>query len=88
MAYLITYDLVTPGKDYSSLYQGIQSLGPWCHCLDSVWIVINTSSAAEIRDYLRGYVDRNDKILVVELTGHWAAWNLQRECAEWLKSNL
>lgn len=87
MAYLITYDLMAPGKDYSSLHQAIQALGPCCHCLDSIWLVLNAASAGEIRDYLKAYVDRNDRLLVVQLTGHWASWSLPQKCVDWLKTN-
>lgn len=37
--YLITYDLMAPGKDYNKLFDAIKKLGSWFHCLDSTWIV-------------------------------------------------
>lgn len=88
MAHLITYDLMTPGKDYSRLYEAIKNLGPWAHCFGSVWFVANGSPAVEIAKYLSRFVDKNDKIFVVPLTRLWAATNLPKECEDWLNTYL
>jgi hypothetical protein len=41
--------------------------------LYSEWIFRSTSSAVEIRDWLQSFIDSNDMLLVVALTGE-AAW--------------
>ena len=33
--YIISYDLKIPGRDYTSLYDAIKSLGDWQHLLES-----------------------------------------------------
>lgn len=88
VAQLITYDLRQPGRDYTSLFTEIQSLGNWWHCLESVWIVKTNLSSAQVRDRLARCLDSNDKLLVVKLAGDWATRGLDKDCNDWLQSNL
>lgn len=71
--FLITYDLVKPGRDYPDLYDRIKSLGAWCHPVESNWFVVSTKKSAEIREHLTPVLDKNDKLIVLKLTGE-AAW--------------
>ena len=82
--YSINYDLHSPGQDYDELYEAIKDLGPWWHCLESVWLVDTSSSATDICDELKQYLDSNDEILVTRLSGSWAARGLSEECNDWL----
>ena len=70
--YLISYDLDRPGQDYSRLISEIERLGG-AKILYSEWMLKSASSAVQLRDYLRQFIDANDKLLVVALTGE-AAW--------------
>jgi hypothetical protein len=71
-AYLISYDLDKPGQDYHRLIKELERLGA-TKVLFSEWLFNSTSTAVQIRDYLQGFVDANDMLLIVELTGV-AAW--------------
>ena len=70
--YLISYDLDKPGQDYPRLITELERLGA-VKVLYSEWILRSTSSAKEIRDWLKSFIDSNDMLLVVALTGE-AAW--------------
>ena len=76
-SYLITYDLLKPGQDYSTLHDAIRRLDAnvW-HGLESVWILQLASNAFQIRDYLRQVIDYNDRLLVIALSPQWASKNL------------
>lgn len=87
-AQLITYDLVTPGKDYSKLHDAIRGSGTWWHCLESTWIINTGETSSAIRDRLSAYIDQNDKLLVVGLNGNWATLHLDQECTSWLKAQV
>lgn len=69
---LISYDLDKPGQDYPRLITELERLGA-VKVLYSEWIFRSTSSAVEIRDWLKSFIDSNDMLLVVALTGE-AAW--------------
>lgn len=72
-AYLVTYDLRNPQRDYSKLYT---RLNAWraLQVLESVHVINSDSStSASLRADLAGYVDSNDGLFVAKLTGE-AAW--------------
>lgn len=71
--YIISYDLRKPGRNYDSLYEAIKSYGTWAHILESLWAVVTSKSAAQIRDHLAEHLDANDGLFVVK-SGTEAAW--------------
>ena len=71
-SYLISYDLDGPGQDYAKLISEIERLGG-VKILYSGWVLRSKYSAVRLRDYLSRFVDTNDMLLVVGLTGE-AAW--------------
>ncbi len=85
---LITYDLSLPKAAYTELDAAIKGLGPWQHCFGSVWIVSTAQSSFQVRDVSLQCIDHNDKLVVLELKGDWAAYRLAPECSDWLKANL
>jgi hypothetical protein len=56
--------------------------------LDSTWIIRHPGSATTIRDDLKLYVDSNDEILVVKLSGEAAWCGFNKEGSSWLKKHL
>lgn len=87
--YLISYDLIAPSKDYSLLYEAIKSYSRWARPLESLWLIKADETVAEVRDKLLRYVDANDKIFVVNVTGEaWGTVNISQEVTDWMKKNL
>jgi hypothetical protein len=87
--YLIGYDLDKPGQDYSDLIAAIKSLGVWWHNLDSTWLVLSDLDDKQIRDQLKTYIDTNDKLLVINVSGDAAAWyGFTDKGSQWLRDNL
>jgi hypothetical protein len=77
--FIVTYDLMAPGKDYSRLWA---RLAEWraVRGLESVWFIETQSIATVIRDDLRGYIDANDRLFVGVLSGQ-TAWTTMRQGA-------
>ena len=69
---LISYDLDKPGQDYSRLIKALEGIGAE-RILYSGWILRRDNTPVQIRDYLKRFIDTNDMLLVVALTGE-AAW--------------
>ena len=66
--YIITYDLRTPGKDYTSLYAAIKMLtSEWKHPIESTWVVRTDKNANVIYNSLRETLDRNDRIFITKI---------------------
>ena len=88
-SYLIGYDLNKSGQDYTTLIEEIIKFGGYWHCLDSTFIIKTSSTAVEIRDYLTTFIDSNDELLVVGLTGE-GAWTtaFSNKCSKWLQDYL
>lgn len=86
-SYIISYDLMTPGKDYSYLISAIKEYGTYAHILESVWVVKSSNNSSSIRDNLSQHMDSNDKLFVARLTGE-AAWKNVICTDKWLKDNL
>jgi CRISPR/Cas system-associated endoribonuclease Cas2 len=65
--YLITYDLSSPEKDYSSLFSEIENLGNAKRILKSVWLVaVEDKNAHQISETLRKVMDKDDLLYVVK----------------------
>ena len=86
--YLISYDLNRPGQDYPDLWDAIKAFDNWWHFLDSTWIVKTNWPATQIRDYLRPYLDDNDELLVVRLSGESAWFGFAEKGSAWLQANI
>jgi hypothetical protein len=87
--HLVSYDLRTPGKNYSGLHKFLKSFGNWAKPLESVWLIHSDTSSEQVRNAIRQHIDANDRLFVVNVTNREAAWvNLPNDVSEWMKSNL
>lgn len=87
--YLISYDLIGQ-KDYVGISKAIMRIADGCACpLKSVWVIGHKGSATDIINALKPYIDSDDRLLVVELTGD-ADWTstLDEDNKEWLSNYL
>lgn len=86
---LVSYDLIKPNKDYTQLITFLKTYPSWARPLESVWLVKNNLTAEETRNQIQGHTDRDDKVIVVTVTGDSAAWvNLSKDVSDWIQSNL
>lgn len=85
--YQVSYDL-RKQRNYEPLYERIRSYGQWAHTLESSWVIVTDQSAAQVRDYLRGAMDQDDRLLVTRLKGEAAWFGLKDDVSDWLKRVL
>lgn len=87
MVFSITYDLRKPNRNYDELYRGIQSFGYWWHQTGSAWIIAaKNKNPLEIRDYLKQFMDADDKLFVIAVQKSWAAIGFSQKEYDWMKS--
>lgn len=89
MLLLITYDLKSKNKDYSSLYDAIKASGDyWWHYMESVWIIhTNTYNAQSCADNLRALLDLQDYLLVYDITSqNYNGW-LPSKAWDWIRTH-
>lgn len=86
--YIITYDLVNPGRNYDALLQRIKSYVGWAKLGGSSYLILaDNRTAVQIRDFLLEVLDKND-VLYVGLMGNVAAWiGLGEVVANWIINN-
>lgn len=84
--FLVSYDLDKPGQDYPKIIERLKGLGA-VRVLYSEWVIRGNYSATVLRDDLKQYIDANDKLLVVVLTGE-AAWTTVMVSNDALKKAL
>ncbi len=83
--YIVTYDLNAPGQNYNNLINAIKSY-THCYALKSAFFIDTHKGAAELRDELMKYVDKNDILYVMELKRHWGC-NRETACTTWLQNS-
>jgi hypothetical protein len=86
---LVLYDLNRPGQNYDPLWQKLKSYGAWWHELDSTWLVKTRLTPHELHDQLVPYLDANDELLIVDVTGKaWWSRGLNPTALQWLHDNF
>jgi hypothetical protein len=77
MLYLVSYDLLNKATfgDYENLIDALKRLNAQ-RVLLSEWVLKNSDTSANIRDYLMPHIHQADRLLVTELDPvNWASWN-------------
>jgi hypothetical protein len=69
----IAYDLMKVGQDYTRLTNELLRLGARKWML-SDWILHRTDTAAQLRDHLKQFIDKNDRLSVAAISD-WATYN-------------
>lgn len=91
MVVLVTYDLKKPGQDYAGLIEALKNVGTWWHYLESTWLLDTSLTPSQVWERIKTYVDKNDRVLVVELKPGTAAsmsgW-LEEDAWQWLRNRL
>lgn len=91
MVYIITYDLKTALRDYSSLYDAIKLAcnGDYQHPMESVWIVDVPSSISigDLYQRLRNEITDKDYLLITQMPQHYYGF-LQKSVWAWLKTKV
>lgn len=82
--FLINYDLMNPGQNYSDLITAIKAYGKWAKISSSCWAIKTEDTAVQIRDNLTQYIDSGDVLFVCRFSD-WAAYNFSQKVVDWLK---
>lgn len=67
MNYLFSYDLNSPGQNYTQLWEELKRLGGF-RVLKSAWVIPKSRlNAVQLRDHLKRYTDSNDGVFVTRI---------------------
>ncbi len=84
--YNVSYDLNKAGKDYAGLYAALKTYD-YFHLLDSTWLLYTVESAAQIWSKLSPYIDKDDSILIAEITSNNSGW-LSKQAWTWINQRV
>jgi hypothetical protein len=84
--YFISYDLNSPGQDYSKLTGMIGALGAAYRCQRSMFYLRSSYTQQQIGDALWAAMDSNDSLIVVLATDA-RMYNLLPGAAEFIQKN-
>ena len=91
MLYIVTYNINTTIKDYSSLYEKIKELSSsYQHPMESVWFVSCKLDANSLCQKLKAHLSSKDHIFVAEIPENITnlqGW-LPKNFWDWLKKEL
>jgi hypothetical protein len=87
---MITYDLNRPGQNYSRLYEEINKIArnDAIHPLKSVWFIVYPGTAKDIYTYLQSFIDKNDEMIVCQMTKDYSGWVKDESVVDWLKARI
>jgi hypothetical protein len=79
---------VNPGQNYEQLLHVIKTYGSWARLGGSAYLINTEATPAQVRDYLRQALDRNDKLYVGVSTAPSAWTGLPDQVSKWIQANL
>jgi len=83
--YTVSYDLIK-AKDYQMLWDELERLQGH-RTEDSYWLLAVNMTAKGLHDHLKGFIDKDDKLWVSELTRNHYYSNAKGGTNDWLKRN-
>lgn len=85
----VNYDLNKSGQDYTKLIEYLKSHQSWATPLKSSFFVKASLTTSQLVDGIHRRIDGNDVVVVVEVTSQtWASYNVPKDVADWMKTNL
>lgn len=84
--FCISYDLIK-GKDYEKLWDELDRLGGH-KALESFYLIDLNNTASEVRDHLKGYVDSDDMLMVIEFSKKPAFIKAKPGTNDWLNKHF
>ncbi|RVP18691.1 hypothetical protein VPK21_004754 [Sinorhizobium kummerowiae] len=77
--FMIAYDLKQVGQNYTCITDKLKKLGAF-HSQGSVWLLKSTTNCKALRDHLKGCLDGNDELMVVQISD-WASYQMNPDAA-------
>jgi hypothetical protein len=88
MIYIIIFELVSENQPNDEFVASIRSTKVWAKISGTTYLIKTNESATELRDRLKRFLNKNDK-LFVSYVAPPAAWlGYSEEVTKWIKENL
>jgi hypothetical protein len=87
MAYLVSYDLRKPRRNYKGLLEELERSPGWWHYLDSTWLIVTSENADQLYRRLKIHIDESDSLLIIQVSGDYQGW-LPKEAWTWIGKHV
>jgi len=84
---LVTYDLKTPGRAYSTFYDSLKEQGNWWHYLTSTWLIETNKTPSDVYSALAPHITVKDWILVIPVKKPSYGY-LPQDAWDWINARL
>lgn len=86
-AYCISYDLLSPGKNYDDLIAEIKRSPTWAKPLKSLFLVRTTETPEQLYNRLRPHMDGNDLVLIIHVRKPYYGF-LDKDVINWIDQSV
>lgn len=87
-AYMITYDLNSPGQKYEEVIQAIKdSSTAWCTFWKSSYLIKSNLTPNSIMENIEPHLDGGDTFLIVEVKNNYQGWLSEKQW-KYIKENI
>ena len=84
---IVTYDLKTPGWNYTPFYEALKAQGQWWHYLTSTWLIATGKTPNDVYNALGPHISKADSVLILPVKKPAFGW-LPKEAWDWINSNV
>jgi len=85
--YLISYDLHAPTNNRKKVEDSIKSIGEWCHCLSTTFLVSTSLPEESVSKIVMKNLDSNDDMIICALKGTIEGV-LKNDARDWICEHL
>lgn len=79
-AYMITYDLNSPGQNYDDVIKTIKDSSlAWCSYWESSYLIKTNLTPDSIMTNIKPYLDNGDKFIVIEVKNNYSGWLTEKQ---------
>lgn len=82
---IVSYDLKIPGRNYEGVFSELKGALSWWHYLESTWIIRTKLTMEVWTDKLLARMDKNDSLLIFDVTGQNRQGWLSNKAWEWIR---
>ncbi|MDD5679857.1 MAG: hypothetical protein PHI59_01265 [Candidatus Omnitrophica bacterium] len=81
--FLVTYELTNKAKDYNAFYEELKKTDDWWHYIEASWLLKTGESNEALLRRLATHIDKDDRLLIVDITSNKFAGSMPDEAWEW-----
>lgn len=83
--YAVSFDQISRKESSHTIANALKKLGEYTNPVHNFWIISSEMTTNELTGYLYQYLDKDEKLIVVRLSGEGHFDGVDRETLEWVR---